>query len=33
VLREGATVAAQGIVERVVVDRERFLAKAVAKQS
>ena len=33
VLREGATVAAQGVVERVVVDRERFLAKAVAKQS
>lgn len=33
VLREGATVAAQGIVERVMVDRERFLAKAVAKQS
>jgi fluoroacetyl-CoA thioesterase len=33
VLREGTTVAAQGRVERVVVDRERFLAKAVAKQS
>ena len=32
-LREGTTVAAQGRVERVVVDRERFLAKAVAKQS
>lgn len=31
VLREGATVAAQGRVERVVVDRERFLAKAASK--
>jgi fluoroacetyl-CoA thioesterase len=28
VLHEGATVAAQGRVERVLVDRERFLAKA-----
>ncbi len=31
VLREGTAVTAQGRVDRVVVDRERFLAKASAK--
>lgn len=33
VLHEGATVTAQGRVERVVVDRERFLAKALARST
>ena len=31
VLREGTTIAAQGRVERVVVDRDRFLAKAAGR--
>jgi predicted thioesterase len=31
VLREGTAVTAQGRIDRVVVDRERFLAKASAK--
>jgi predicted thioesterase len=33
VLREGVTIAAQGHVERVVVDRDRFLAKASGRQT
>jgi len=33
VLRQGTAVTAQGRVDRVVVDRERFLAKASAKPS